>query len=690
MHASAFAWRWGHATKSASLCCLLLCSVQILLPDDPPQPPSGIQSLKQLSLEQLSQIDVTSPSKQPTPAFRSPVAIYVITGEDIKRAGVTTIPDALRLAPGVEVAQIDSSKWAIGIRGFGTRLSRSVLVLIDGRTVYTPLFAGTYWEVQDTLLEDIDRIEVIRGPGGTIWGPNAVDGVINIITKSSKDTQGTFASAGGGNQEQGFFNYRYGGAADDGLTYKIYGKGFTRGPEYHPDHNDFDAWRGVQAGFRMDWSSGADVFSLEGDAYKQEDGEQVSATNYTPPLTENIDGYENLYGANINFRWKRTFSDTNNFQLQAYWDRTSRLEPNLGDYRNTFDLDLLEDTKVGSRNDFLYGVEARSSDGHFIEVTTGLVFSPFHREDYLVSGFFQDNVTLVRDRLLLTAGSKILQTNYTGVEFQPSVRLMWTPNVNQTVWTSFTHAVRTPSDAEEDFYLSSDIGSTANGIPIFARFNANPNFSPEQLNAYELGFRQLLGKNFFLDLATFFNHYHDLFSEDITGSLTPQDTLPYPTPQPPPTYVLLPAQFQNDLYGATYGGEIAPDWRPTSFWRLRGSYSFLRMSLKQARTASTGLGPAGDVGSSPQHEVTVESSFDLPKRLQLDLVYRYVSRLPYQLVPAYSTADARLAWRFHRNFELSVAGRNLFQPYHYEYLGDPSGLVGIVRSVYGTLAWASK
>lgn len=225
--------------------------------------PTTPSALKNLSLEELSQIEVTSPSKEPTRVFQSPVAIYVITGEDIRRSGVTTLPDALRLAPGVEVAQIDASKWSVGIRGFGTRLSRSVLILIYGRTVYTPLFAGTYWEVQDTLFEDIDRIEVIRGPGGTIWGPNAVDGVINIITKSSKETQGTFASAGGGSEEQGFFNFRYGRENDDGLNYRVYAKGFTRGPEYHPDGDNFDDWRGIQGGFRMDWTGGTrDAFTF--------------------------------------------------------------------------------------------------------------------------------------------------------------------------------------------------------------------------------------------------------------------------------------------------------------------------------------------------------------------------------------------------------------------------------------------
>ncbi len=660
--------------------------------DTPPQGfpgQTGPSSLKNLSLEQLSQIQVTSPSKEPTPVSRSPVAIYVITGDDIRRSGVTTIPDALRLAPGVEVAQIDASKWSIGIRGFGTRLSRDVLVLIDGRTVYTPLFAGTYWEVQDTLLEDIDRIEVIRGPGGTIWGPNAVDGVINIITKSTRDTQGTYASAGGGNQEQGFFNYRYGGNNGGDLSYRVYAKAFTRGPEDHPDGDDFDAWRGAQAGFRMDWTSGTqeDTFTLQGDAYVQKDGEQVSLSNYTPPSTLNVDGYENLSGANLLFRWKRTASPGNDTQLQVYYDRTNREEPNLGEDRDTVDVDLLKRTRLGSHQELLYGAGARLSDGRFAEVSTGLVFSPFHRDDYLLSAFLEDDIS-ISSKWTLTAGSKLLRTNYTGFKFEPSVRLMFTPSARQTLWTSFTHAIRTPSDGEEDFYLSSLIGSS-NGTPIFARFNANSRFAPEQLNAYETGYRRLIAKNLYLDLAGFFNRYHDLFSEEITGGFSLQTTLPFPAPAPP-TYFLLPAQFQNGLYGSTYGGEIAPEWKPAGFWRLRGSYSFLRLSLKQAPTNLLSLGPAADEGSSPRHEGDLDSSFDLSRKVQLDLIYRYVDALPYQDVHAYSTGDARLGFRLGSRLGLAVVGRNLFRPNHGEYLGDPTGLLGIVRSVYASLSWVTK
>lgn len=454
-----------HAPRYLGLVCFLTLLPPALSADNPPQAApddTTPQTLKQLSLEELSQIEVTSPSKGPTPAFQSPTAIYVITSEDIRRAGVTTLAEALRLAPGVEVARIDSSKWSIGIRGFGSRLARSVLVLIDGRSVYTPLFAGTYWEVQDYLLEDIDRIEVIRGPGGTIWGPNAVNGVINIITKSSKDTQGSYASAGGGNLEQGFTDYRYGGGDGDGLTYRAYVKAYDRGPEHHFDNDDFDAWRGAQGGFRVDWTaSPRDSLTVQGDLYSQEDGERVALGNYTPPSESTPDGYEDASGGNLLARWTHIMSPGSDFQVEAYYDRTNHQEVNFGEDRNTFDIDLIAHTNVGARQQFIYGLGAQSSDGHFMEVSTGLVFDPYNRLDYQLSGFFEDDITLIDRRLTLDAGSKIFRTNFTGAELEPSVRLMWTPAEKHAFWAAFTHAIRAPSQGEHDFYLSSYLGSAA-------------------------------------------------------------------------------------------------------------------------------------------------------------------------------------------------------------------------------------
>jgi iron complex outermembrane receptor protein len=671
------------------LLCALACIERGWADAPQPSAATGPAALKKMTLEELSQVEVTSPTKEPTPAFNSPTAIYIITGEDIRRSGATTIPEALRLAPGVEVAQIDANKWSVGIRGFGTRLSRSVLVLIDGRTVYTPLFAGTYWEVQDTLLQDIDRIEVIRGPGGTIWGPNAVNGVINIITKRTQDTQGTYAEVGGGNVEQGFANFRYGGSNGNGLSYRVYAKGFTRGPEYHFDHDNFDDWRGAQGGFRMDWgTAGRSEYMLEGDLYRQSDGERVAVSTYVPAFSGTADGNADLSGGDLTFAWRRRFSERNDLQLEAYYDRTNRYEPNLGENRDTFDLDLLERTKVGKRQEFLYGLEARSSQGHFLEAVSGLVFSPANRNDYLISGFVEDDITLVNQKLLLTLGSKFLSTNYTGFETEPSARLMWTPGKRHAFWAAFTRAVRTPSDAEEDFYLTSYLGMSG-GYELFARFNANPKFAPEQLNGYETGYRVLIGKSIYLDFAGFYNHYHDLFSQDLAGPPGIETTLPFPESQQPPPHVLIAAQFRNDLFGRTNGGEVAPEWRPTKWWRLRGSYSYLDMVLNKAPGAALGGTPAAVEGASPRNEVNVESSFDV-RKLQIDLMYRYVSALPAVSAPSYSTGDARIAWKFSPQLEFSLVGRDLFQPYHIEYAADPGGPVAIRRSGYASLTWTSR
>jgi iron complex outermembrane recepter protein len=664
--------------------CLLLSFVAAR--SDVPQPdaPDGTQpsELKNLSLEELSEIVVTTPSKEPTKVSQTPAAIFVITGEDIRRSGATCIPEALRLAPGVEVARIDSNKWSIGIRGFGSRLTRSVLVLIDGRTVYTPLFDGTYWEVQDTMMEDIDRIEVIRGPGGTIWGPNSVNGVINVITKPAKDTRGMLATAGGGNFEQGFADFRYGGGNGDDFNYRIYGKGFTRGPEDHPDGNNFDDWRATQTGFRVDWNKGdRDAFTVEGDAYDEVAGESVQATSYTPPYSQIVDANAYLSGWNIMGHWKRTFSEGNDIQVQAYYDRTNRHEPNFGENRNTLDFDFQQRLRLPARNEVTWGLGARGGPVHDIEVVSGLTFLPFNRLDDLFTAFFQDEIGLVNNRLSLTLGTKLLRTNFTTFGVQPSARLLWTPTRNQSIWAAFTHALRTPSDSEENFYLLGYIGTTPNGTPYFARFNANNNFAPEQLNGYELGYRDLLRPNLYVDIAAFYNHYHDLFSEDITGA-------PYLENTPEPEHYLLPAQFGNGLLGYTKGVEIAPEWRPKGFLRLRGSYSFLHMNIGRSPN-STDVGTASGIeGSSPQHEAAVQLAVDFSKRFQGDFDYRYVSALPAQLVPAYSTADARFGWRISRQFELSIVGQNLFQPSHPEDGGDPGPLVLIKRNAYARLTWS--
>ncbi len=657
---------------------LLLCTTALA---EDTEPEGKENPVKQLSLEQLGKVEVTSVSKAPEEIWNTSAAIFVLTQQDIQRSGVTTIPDALRLVPGVEVARISSDKWSIGIRGFGSRLSRDVLVLIDGRTVYTTLLAGTYWEVQNVLLEDIDRIEVIRGPGGTIWGPNAVNGVINIITKSSKDTHGAFVSVGGGNVDQGFFNARFGGGNGSSFDYRMYALGFERGPEYHFDRVNYDSWRAVQGGFRMDFTKNdRDHFTVQGDIYDEGAGETVTATSYTPPYSQTIAGTARLSGGNILARWQHKQGEGKDFQVQAYYDRTNRHEPNFADLRDTFDVDILDRFPLPGRQQITWGLGARFSRGTNPTVVSGLFFIPQSRTNELFTGFFQDEIELFPKRLSLSIGSKLLTTTYTGWQWQPSARLVWTPTQRQSLWASYTHSVRTPSDAERAFYLTGFLGIAPNGLPFFARFNANPEFGSEEVNGYEVGYRRLFAQQVYVDVAAFYNHYSDLFSEDLLGA-------PFVENTPPPTHLLLPAEFGNGLVGTTRGIEIAPEWRPTSFWRLRASYSFLQMRIKKS-PGSLDIGSSTFIeGSSPRHQANIQSGFDIGKAFTLDLAYRYVSALGALKIPSYSTADVRFAWKLNQEFEVSIVGQNLLQPRHYEFASDPGPSVGIKRTIYGQLAW---
>ena len=637
--------------------------------------------LKTLTLEQLGNIEVTTVSKEPEEVWNAPAAIYVITQEDIQRSGANSIPEALRLAPGVEVARITTGEYAIGIRGFNSRLSRSVLVLIDGRTVYSTFTAGTYWETQDVLIKDIDRVEVIRGPGGTIWGPNAVNGVINIITKNTKDTQGGLATGGGGDVEQVMGDARYGSGNGKGLTYRVYAKGFGWAPQYHTDGENYDDWRSGQGGFRMDWiAHGHDSYRLQGDVYGQSFGERATASTYNPPANVDVNGDATLCGGNILWNWTRAQGAGKDIQIAAYYDHDTRNELNFGDIRNTFNVDFF-DRFPWLHQEISWGATVRFSHGTEVELYSGLTFTPSQRTDQLYQGFIQDEVSLVKNRLSLVVGTKVLKTNYTGVLAEPSARLLYTPTATQTIWAAYTHALRTPADVERDFNLSSFLEYASNGLPVFARFSANPNFRSEQLNGYELGYRGLEGRQFYVDIASFYNHYGDLFSEDLVAA-------PYVEKNPAPTHILYPAQFGNGLVATTTGGEIAPEWRPMPWWRLGGSYSFLEMHVKKG-TNSLDIGSAPGVqGTSPVHQALFQNGFDLPKAVSADVQVRYVSALPGIAVHSYWTGDATVRWAATHHIHLTAVGQNLFQPHHVEFVYDPGPPVGIRRGFYGEVTFS--
>jgi iron complex outermembrane recepter protein len=654
-------------------------SVSASWADGPESGQSGSAPLKHLSLEQLGDVEVTTASKEPEQVWRTPAAIYVLTQDDIRRSGATSIPELLRLVPGVEVARVDSDHWSVGIRGFGAVLASKLLVLIDGRSVYTPLFAGVYWQVQATPLEDIDRIEVIRGPGGTIWGANAVDGVINIITKSAKETHGSMVSLSGGNADEGTGTVRYGDGNDRGFHYRVYGMGFDRSPEFHPEGaGNFDDWRMGQAGFRADRDLGArDTFTFQGDIYREISGEATTYALYSPPSQVNVNGYAQLTGGNLMGRWRRVLNAGSDFQVQTYIDRTNHFEPEFGETRDTFDIDVLDHLTLPAQQNFLWGLGARVSPANLVQTVPTIDFLPHHLTDQVYSGFVQDEIPVFIRRLSLTLGSKLEHNNYTGFEVQPSGRLLWNATPRQSLWSSITRAVRTPSRLDEDIQLTDF--ATVTPLPIYLQVNGNHQFRSEILLGYEAGYRALITSHFYLDVAAFHNNYNDVYSFQVGA--------PFLAPSPPPVRAIIPLLTSNGIRGTTKGFEVAPDWKPTSYWELRPSYSHLEMLMEDGPGSNDPTSVAGYEGSSPRHQATVQSFLSLPKKLEVEQTYRYVSALPAQTVKSYSTADARVGWGFIREMELSVVGQNLLQPNHAEFGGDPGGLVGIKRSVYAQITW---
>jgi iron complex outermembrane receptor protein len=673
---------------SIALCLLLVISTAVdSRADGADQDQSKDVTLKLLSLEQLGNVEVTTASKEPEEVWRTAAAIYVITQEDIRRSGVTSIPEVLRLVPGVEVAQIDSSTWSIGIRGFGSGFSKSVLVLIDGRNVYTPLFAGVNWRLQNVLLEDVDRIEVVRGPGGTIWGTNAVNGVINIITKNSKDSHGALVSVGGGNVDQGTGEFRYGGALSKNLNYRVYGMAFGRAPEFHTDLDNVDGWQLGQGGFRMDWDDQKrDTLTLQGDLYKGEVGERENIATYSPPASNNIDGAEDVSGANLLGRWQRKFAGGSDIQVQGYYDRTYRLGSQLGETRNTVDIDFIHHITLLPRQDIIWGLGARWSPSDFIQTVATVDFLPHRQSDNIYSAFLQDELSVIRNKLAVTIGSKFEHNIYTGWEIQPSVRLLWTPSPHQTVWAAVSRAVRSPSRLDEDLQLTGFSPANATTPEFFLRIAGDPAFVSEQLLGYEIGYRALITSKFYFDLSGFRNDYNDLTSY---GNASFSAIVPPPVPPaPPPLPVLLiTIPYANGLKGVTTGVEIAPDWKITDWWQLKGSYSYLYLKTEDRPGYTDSTTVATDNGSSPHHEIVIQSLINLPKRFEFDPAYRYVSALPIQQIPAYSTADVRLGWHAAERVEFSLGGQNLMQPHHVEFSGDPGPLVWIKRSVYAKITW---
>lgn len=636
-------------------------------------------TLTELSLEELMNVEIVTYSKNPIKWFDTPAAIFVITQEDIRQSGVTSIPEALRMAPGIQVARINANQWAIGIRGFTSRLSRSILVLINGRSVYNPLFAGVYWEVQDLLLEDIERIEVIRGPGGVIWGANAVNGVINIITKHSKETQGGWVTLGAGTEERGFGGVRYGGRSGENLHYRVYAKYFDRDAGFHPDGVDFDDWRMGQAGFRTDIDlTDRDALIFQGVFYTGEAGQRTTFGTYTSPFSQTVLRDADLSGGNLLFRWGRVRSERSDWTLKVYYDYTNREEANFEEERNTLDFDFQHHLRFTQSRELIWGAGYRLNSDNTSGVET-VEFIPPDRTDAIYSAFVQYQIGFIDDRVVLTLGSKFEDNDYSGFELQPSGRALWKPTEAQVVWGAVTHAVRTPSRVEHDLELTRIASSTPS--PTFTRvIGQEESFDSEEVVAYELGYRVRPQPRLSFTSTTFYNKYSNLLS---LGFGTP---FPESTP-PDPDRIILPLFIENQTDGHTYGVELMTDWQAKEWWRVNLIYSFLQIHLNaQAGFPTRESSEAGTEGSSPHHQAGFRSTIDLPENLEFDWFFRYVDRLPAQVVKRYYNLDLRLGWHPTERMELSVVGQNLLDQQHAEFA---QGAVEVQRGVYAkvTVRW---
>ncbi|MBF0368784.1 MAG: TonB-dependent receptor [Magnetococcales bacterium] len=622
-----------------------------------------LEALMEYSIEDLVNIQVTTASRKEQRLGDTAAAVYVITQEEIRRSGATSIPEALRMAPGLHVARFNSNNWAITARGFNDQYSAKLLVLMDGRSIYTPLFSGVFWDMQDTMLEDVERIEVVRGPGGAMWGANAVNGVINIITKKTKDSQGWLVSLGGGDFEPYHTAFRYGGQLGEDATFRIWGKGFERNAFNAVAGGDAgDSWDGKRGGFRTEWQvNERNHLTLQGDLF-QGDVDLESGE------------YE---GGHVLLRWTHARNDQE-ASLQLYYDRAERIEY---EKRDIFDLDFQHQFSPFDRHQIIWGLGYRLSDDETGEAvlsggtsgfgvsTTLVTWDPAEKSDEIFSVFLQDEVTLIDETLKLIVGSKFEDNDYSGFEIQPNARLLWNVNESNTLWAAVSRAIRSPSRTTSDFSLIvSETGFTNTLV-------GTDNLDAESMMAYELGYRGRFGDRFMLDIAAFYNAYDDLISYENETTFIP------------PFSILVSSWTGSMLEAETYGVETAIHWQVLDNWKLKGSHTFLNMDLelKSGSTDTAGLDRGKRI---PSHQFQIRSYLDLPYNLEFDTALYYVSHLKGDAdIPAYARLDARLGWHPTKNWEVSLSAENIMDNEHPEFIGVSFPESEIPRSFFAKLTF---
>jgi iron complex outermembrane receptor protein len=630
-----------------------------------------------LSLNELLDLEVVSVAKVSEKVTATPAAIYIITGEDLRRNNVQTIPEALRMVPGLHVYQIDANKWAMSTRGSASRFSNKMLVMIDGRTVYSPLFSGVFWDVQDTMIEDIDKIEVIRGPGGTLWGANAVNGVVNIITKDSADTQGGLVAV---QMETGInseISARYGGWLNDKISYRLYGKNFDRDAFEAPTGNDAaDEWHQSRAGFRMDMNASAlNKVSFMGDIYGGKSGESTQFLTPFPPFVNYASMDVPVSGGNLLGRWIRTFSKDSELILQAYYDHNERNEFFIDESMNIADLDLQHRLMFSNSLEVLWGLGYR----YINDETTGkeaipYLFSykmnPESSTDNLFSAFLQGRLPIVGGKGALTLGTKLEHNDYTGFEWQPTGRALWNLNEHHALWGAVTRSVRTPPriaiDADVSigtFKTYPQYGKTFTTVQV----QGNKEIDAETVYSYESGYRGRIRENIFLDISIFYNKYYGLISAIPKGPM--QINL-----SPLGNTFNVPVQIDNGNDGETYGSELSCRWNANSWWQLTGGFTWF-----QVNTLNTGISEMGRNGFSEnenaEYLASLISYMDLPGHFEFNSTLYYVDALDGLDIDSHFRLDLNIGWHPTDNFSVTAGGYNLFNSSHQEFSNTTDGVL---------------
>jgi iron complex outermembrane receptor protein len=615
--------------------CRLVVFTVLLALFAKPAPAQTLADLGRMSIDDLANLEVTSVSRTAQPVSQAPAAVYVITSDDIEQSGATSIPEILRLAPNLEVAQTSPSNYSISARGFlgnpqDQNFSNKLLVLIDGRSVYTPLYSGVYWDIQDTMIDDIDRIEVISGPGATLWGANAVNGVINITTRKSAETEGGLLDVQAGNLETDA-SLRYGGSLADDLTYRVYAKGFDRdGLETPSGENAHDGWSKPQGGFRLDWSPPGDSVTLQGDLYKGVEDQGAAPDQL-------------LTGGNLQASWKHELDGGSTLQAIAYYDQTRRSTDDGGGsfIVRAYDLEVQHSFALDDRNEIVWGAGERASRytiAGAMSPQSSLLFDPSSRTLNLADAFVQDRISLTKT-VNVTLGMKLEDDPYSGVTPMPDLRLSWQASEATLLWAAVSRAIRSPTPFDRD--VVEKLGS-------ITFLTGGAHFQPETLTAYQAGYRGQLSTRASLSISTYVNEYDDLKSIETA----PGGGIPY--------------YWGNMIAGHVYGVEAWGAWQVANWWRLSAGFSVQRENLRFKPGASELLG-VDQEGDDPRHQASLRSTTTLASNVTFDADLRYVGALPNPKVPDYGELNARLDWAATKDLNVSISGLNLLHAHHAEF-----------------------